>query len=92
MDFLKNLSPHAYLGNTEAARRIAADLPLSPPLSEIYMLIGDHDEAIDRLEELRETHGSTNRARIVSPGVLRVDPLWDPLREHPRFQRLLRGS
>jgi hypothetical protein len=27
-----------------------------------------------------------------SPGWLRIDPTWDPLRKHPRFQKLVEGT
>ncbi len=46
-------------------------------------MIGDYDAAIDRLEE----RWTVNIEVTVS--LLRFDPLWDPLRDHPRFQRLL---
>jgi len=28
----------------------------------------------------------------LSPGWLRIDPAFDPLRKHPRFQKLVEGS
>ena len=46
-------------------------------------MIGDYDAAIDRLEE----RWTVNIEVTVS--LLRFDPLWDPLRDHPRFQALL---
>ncbi|MGH7595743.1 MAG: tetratricopeptide repeat protein [bacterium] len=48
-----------------------------------YMLTGDHDEAINRIELLLSMPG------ILSVPLLRVDPLWNPLRENARFKRLL---
>ena len=52
-------------------------------LAEIYATTGEYDAAIDRLEYLL----SIPYPMTVS--VLRLDPLWDPLRDHPRFQALL---
>jgi serine/threonine-protein kinase len=44
---------------------------------------GEADAAIDELERLLE------RPSYVSVPKLRLDPSWDPIREHPRFQALL---
>ncbi len=43
----------------------------------------DYDATVDLLEQLSGVNLD------VSVPVLRIDPLWDPLRDHPRFQRLL---
>lgn len=48
-----------------------------------YTLLGERDAALDMLEELLRMP-----ARI-SPALLRVDPLWDPLRGDRRFRRLV---
>ena len=53
-------------------------------LAEIYVTCGDHEAAIDQLEILLSVQSP------FAPGLLRVDPLWDPLRENPRFQLLLK--
>ncbi|HEX6669837.1 MAG TPA: protein kinase [Gemmatimonadales bacterium] len=56
---------------------------LQQQLARIYLLAGRPDEALDRLEPLLQM------PHTLSPGWLRVDPTWDPLRGHPRFQRLV---
>ncbi len=52
-------------------------------LARIYMMVGEHDAAIDRLESLLAVPSNT-----AVPG-LRIDPTWNPLREQPRFQAML---
>jgi serine/threonine-protein kinase len=52
-------------------------------LAEIYAIVNEHGAAIDQLEYLMSVPGET------SVSVLRLDPIWDPLRDHPRFQALL---
>jgi hypothetical protein len=53
-------------------------------LARVEATVGQPEAAIDRLEML-----------LARPGTLcawsvRLDPVWDPLRRHPRFQALLR--
>lgn len=52
-------------------------------LARIYAMAGEHDAAIETLEPLlaRPSHFSV--------ADLRLDPVWDPLRDHPGFKRLL---
>jgi hypothetical protein len=52
-------------------------------LAEIYAKVGEHEAAIDQLEILLSIPS------WVSVPLLRIDPIWDPLRDNPRFQRLL---
>ena len=52
-------------------------------LSEVYVTVGEHDAALERLEWLM-SHPS-----FLSVGLLKADPLYDPLRNDPRFQALL---
>jgi serine/threonine-protein kinase len=52
-------------------------------LARIYILAGEHDKALDQLESLLAI------PYYLSPGWLRIDPTFDPLRKHPRFQRLV---
>ncbi len=62
----------------------ALDGPLiATNLAAIYAQLGRRDEAFSALEKLvRQIGGPT-------PGMLRVEPQWDSLREEPRFQALL---
>jgi TolB-like protein/Tfp pilus assembly protein PilF len=55
-------------------------------LVRIYILVGEPEKALDRLEPLLRIPYD------LSPGWLRIDPNFDPLRKHRRFQRLLIGD
>ncbi len=55
-------------------------------LARIYVLTGEPEKALDQLEPLLEVPYS------LSPGMLRIDPNFAPLRKHPRFQALIAGS
>jgi DNA-binding SARP family transcriptional activator/TolB-like protein len=52
-------------------------------LARIYLLNGEPELALDQLEPLLRI------PYYISPGWLRVDPAFDPLRKNPRFQRLV---
>jgi TolB-like protein/Tfp pilus assembly protein PilF len=52
-------------------------------LARIYVMVGEYDAAIDQLEFL------LSRPGLISIPLLRLDPACDPLRDHPRFKRLL---
>jgi TolB-like protein/Flp pilus assembly protein TadD len=52
-------------------------------LVRIYLLVGEPEKALDRLEPLLEV------PYYLSAGWLRVDPTFEPLRGHPRFERLV---
>jgi serine/threonine-protein kinase len=76
--------------------RAVARLPLSADalvggerlldLARIYVMLGDFDAAISELRLL------ISIPSVISPQLLRLDPTWDPLRDDPRFQRLLEGQ
>ncbi len=51
-------------------------------LAKIYVMVDEFDEAIDQLEFLLSKPGE------MSIPLLRLDPAWDPLRDHPRFKKL----
>lgn len=52
-------------------------------LARILTMVGEHEEAVDRIEYLLSIPG------MLSINLLRLDPVWDPLRDNSRFQRLL---
>ncbi len=83
---------HAYAaaGRRGEARRIlerlkkqSRPLYLSYPIAEIYLGLGDEDQALTRLEQ-------AHKERSAWMIYIRVEPKWDPLRRDPRFQDLLR--
>lgn len=51
-----------------------------------FVLLDEVDSAIDALTELLSYPGERSRH------LLRLDPSWDPLREHPRFKALVEDS
>jgi serine/threonine-protein kinase len=87
----------AYLGRRdEAIKAGERGLALRPPsqdasngpylqhqLARIFILLGEPEKALDNLEPLLRI------PYYLSPGWLKIDPTFDPLRKHPRFQRLV---
>ncbi len=55
-------------------------------LAQIYVMVGEFDLAIDQLEFLLSAPGE------LSVPLLRLDPVWAPLREQPRFKKLLEAE
>ena len=53
-------------------------------LAVIYAWTGDKDRAIERLAEGTKLPGSH-----ITYGHLRLNPLWDPLRDDPRFEAIV---
>ena len=51
-------------------------------LVRIYLLVGEPEKALDQLEPLLKI------PYYLSPGWLKIDPTFDPLRGKPRFERL----
>ncbi len=89
----------AYLGRRAEALREGeggvaflpiAKQPFSAPyfqhqLVRIHILLGNHGRALDLLEPLLKT------PYPLTPGWLRIDPNFDPLRGNPRFDKLALG-
>jgi non-specific serine/threonine protein kinase len=55
-------------------------------LAQVLVRAGRYEAALDQLEYLLSIPSP------ISVGLLRHDPIWDPLRDHPRFQRLLENG
>jgi TolB-like protein/Tfp pilus assembly protein PilF len=53
-------------------------------LAEVYVCVGEHEKAIDLLD------GLLSRPSPVTVAILKVNPIWDPLRDNPRFIELLK--
>jgi hypothetical protein len=57
-------------------------------LARLYAQAGQNDIAIARLERLM----AGPHFPPITAAWLRGDPLWDPLRSNPRFQKLVAGQ
>jgi serine/threonine-protein kinase len=55
-------------------------------LVRIYLLVGEPEKALDQLEPLLKI------PYYLSPGWLKIDPNFEPLRGNPRFERLVNGK
>ncbi|HKF43365.1 MAG TPA: hypothetical protein VKG01_09705 [Thermoanaerobaculia bacterium] len=85
------ISPGTRLGPYEILASLVAPISkdanigpyLQHQLVRIYMLTGEPEKALDQLEPLLKM------PYFVSPGWLKIDPNFDPLRNNPRFQKLV---
>jgi len=64
----------------------ALDGPLrEEQMARIYSLLGNADEAIPILKKWIQVPSLTS----ITPALLRIDPIWDPIRNDLRFQELV---
>jgi serine/threonine-protein kinase len=106
-EFPRDKEPHLYIGlalaylgrKAEAVREGEASVapwpiatrPFHEPyvqhqLVRIHILVGNHEKALDLLEPLMKV------PYHLTPGWLRIDPNFDPLRGNPRFDKLAAGT
>jgi eukaryotic-like serine/threonine-protein kinase len=90
----------AYMGRKDAAIQSAErGLTLQPikedalsgpynqhQLARVYILVGEPEKALDQLEPLLKI------PYYLSPGWLKIDPTFDPIRKNPRFQKMVNGE
>jgi tetratricopeptide (TPR) repeat protein len=55
-------------------------------LARIYVMVGEFDTAIEKIEHLLFIPGE------MSIPLLKLDPAWDPIRDHPRFKKLIEAD
>jgi hypothetical protein len=55
-------------------------------LARIYVMVGEFDAAINQIEYLLSIPGE------LSIPLLQLDPIWDPLRYHPLYRKLIQSN
>ena len=89
---------HAGLGNKEEAKKCGLKAIEMHPIqtdpwssgeeilleyAQIKILVGEYNDAIDLIETLIKIPS------LVSPWRLKLDPIYDPVRHHPGFQKIV---
>ena len=49
----------------------------------ILVMVGEYDEAMEKLERIFNLHGH------LTAEILKLDPFWDPVRDHPKFKAII---
>jgi tetratricopeptide (TPR) repeat protein/TolB-like protein len=52
-------------------------------LAQIYVMVGEYKKALDLIQNLLKVPSS------LSPGLLKIEPVWNPLRQKPEFIKLI---
>ena len=95
---------YAVLGNKESALKLSERAIMLAPsakdhtygpngeenLALIQMMVGENSSAISHLTHLLQTPYNSwlYGPPAITPALLRLDPIWDPLRADPAFQKL----
>ena len=95
---------YAVLGNKESALKLSERAIMLAPsakdhtygpngeenLALIQMMVGENSSAISHLTHLLQTPYNSwlYGPPAITPALLRLDPVWDPLRTDPAFQKL----
>jgi TolB-like protein/Tfp pilus assembly protein PilF len=94
------LEIHALLGRrADVEREIAAHIAAQArdrwrgpgaeaDAARVWAILGDRDRALPILQRLLVQ----SYADSLTPANLRLDPVWDPIRDDPRFQKLAEGK
>jgi tetratricopeptide (TPR) repeat protein len=95
---------YAYIGEKDLALKLADRAVMLKPratdaasgpgfeesLAVVQALVGENSRAISTLTQLLQTpyFGWWSGTTPITPALLRLDPIWDPLRGDPAFQKL----
>lgn len=86
---------YAVIGEKDSALKAAEREPRDKPVWEenlalVQTIVGENQHAISILTQLLQTPYDSNlySPTPITPALLRLDPIWDPLRGDPAFQKL----